>query len=140
MAKWHCPLDKSNNYSEKAAMIICADDYGMRADIDRAILELCGDGRLSAVSCMVLFERCDGAALEKLRAHEAHTDLGLHFCLTDENLPLSVPLDKTRLPLTDIAASLGYSESSAFTRAFRRWSGVAPSHRRQTELRGSLSA
>jgi AraC-like DNA-binding protein len=49
-------------------------------------------------------------------------------------------LDKTRLPLTDIAASLGYSESSAFTRAFRRWSGVAPSHRRQTELRGSLSA
>jgi AraC-like DNA-binding protein len=49
-------------------------------------------------------------------------------------------LDKTRLPLTDIAASLGYSESSAFTRAFRRWSGAAPSRRRQTELRASLSA
>jgi AraC-like DNA-binding protein len=49
-------------------------------------------------------------------------------------------LDKTRLPLTEIAASLGYSESSAFTRAFRRWSGAAPSRRRQTELRESLSA
>jgi predicted glycoside hydrolase/deacetylase ChbG (UPF0249 family) len=98
VAKWHCPLDKSNNYSEKAAMIICADDYGMRADIDRAILELCGDGRLSAVSCMVLFERCDGTALEKLRQHEANVDVGLHFCLTNENLPLSAPLDKTRLP------------------------------------------
>jgi AraC-like DNA-binding protein len=49
-------------------------------------------------------------------------------------------LDKTRLSLTDIAASLGYSESSAFTRAFRRWSGAAPSRRRQTELRESLSA
>jgi AraC-like DNA-binding protein len=47
-------------------------------------------------------------------------------------------LDKTRLPLTDIAASLGYSESSAFTRAFRRWSGTAPSRRRQTELRAYL--
>ncbi|MBW8863710.1 MAG: ChbG/HpnK family deacetylase [Verrucomicrobia bacterium] len=80
-------------------MIICADDYGMRADIDRAILQLCGEGRLSAVSCMVLFERCDGALLEKLRAHEAKVDIGLHFCLTDENLPLSPPLEKTRLPV-----------------------------------------
>jgi AraC-like DNA-binding protein len=49
-------------------------------------------------------------------------------------------LDKTQLPITDIAGSLGYSESSAFTRAFRRWSGAAPSRRRQTELRDSLSA
>ena len=98
MAKWHCPLDKSNNYSEKAAMIICADDYGMRADIDRAILELCGEGKLSAVSCMVLFERCDDAGLAKLRQHEVNVDVGLHFCLTNENLPLSAPLEKTRLP------------------------------------------
>jgi AraC-like DNA-binding protein len=49
-------------------------------------------------------------------------------------------LDNTQLPLTDIAASLGYSESSAFTRAFRRWCGVVPSRRRRTESRGSLSA
>jgi AraC-like DNA-binding protein len=49
-------------------------------------------------------------------------------------------LDNTRLSLTDIAASLGYSESSAFTRAFRRWSGAAPSQRRRTEWRGRLSA
>ena len=49
-------------------------------------------------------------------------------------------LDNTQLPLTDIAASLGYSESSAFTHAFRRWCGAAPSRRRRTHLRGSLSA
>ena len=75
-------------------MIICADDYGMRADIDRAILELCGNGKLSAVSCLALFERCDGAALEKLRTHEDRVDIGLHFCLTDENLPVLVPAGK----------------------------------------------
>lgn len=79
-------------------MIICADDYGMRADIDRAILQLCDTGKLTAVSCMVLFERCDAAAMEKIRAHESRVDLGLHFCLTNENLPLSAPLDKTTLP------------------------------------------
>ena len=49
-------------------------------------------------------------------------------------------LDNTQLSLTDIAASLGYSESSAFTRAFRRWSGAVPSRRRRTEWRGRLSA
>jgi AraC-like DNA-binding protein len=49
-------------------------------------------------------------------------------------------LDQTQLPLTDIAASLGYSESSAFTRAFRRWSGVAPSRRRRMKWGGRLSA
>jgi len=78
-------------------MIICADDYGMRADIDRAILELCHEDKLSAVSCMVLFERCDATLMEKLRELEAWVDIGLHFCLTNENLPLSPPLDKTKL-------------------------------------------
>jgi AraC-like DNA-binding protein len=41
-------------------------------------------------------------------------------------------LDATRVPLTEIAASLGYSDLSAFSRAFRRWSGEAPSSRRLT--------
>jgi hypothetical protein len=72
-------------------MIICADDYGLSADIDEAILELCGSGRLSAVSCMVLFQRCDNEALARLRQHESMIDVGLHFCLTEEGLPLSVP-------------------------------------------------
>jgi AraC-like DNA-binding protein len=32
-------------------------------------------------------------------------------------------LEDTEVPLGQIAAALGYSEASAFTRAFRRWSG-----------------
>ena len=39
-------------------------------------------------------------------------------------------LDATQVPLTEVAASLGYAESSAFSRAFQRWSGQAPSRRR----------
>lgn len=35
-------------------------------------------------------------------------------------------LSQTRIPLSQIAVALGYSEASAFTRAFRRWSGQAP--------------
>ena len=35
-------------------------------------------------------------------------------------------LQDTRVPLGEIAAALGYSEASAFARAFRRWSGHTP--------------
>jgi AraC-like DNA-binding protein len=42
-------------------------------------------------------------------------------------------LARTRIPLSQIAAALGYSEASAFTRAFRRWSGQTPTAWRATE-------
>ena len=35
-------------------------------------------------------------------------------------------LGDTEVPLGQIAAALDYSEASAFTRAFRRWSGETP--------------
>jgi AraC-like DNA-binding protein len=35
-------------------------------------------------------------------------------------------LQDTQASLAQIAAALGYSEASAFTRAFRRWSGRTP--------------
>ena len=35
-------------------------------------------------------------------------------------------LQDTQVPLTQISAALGYSEASAFSRAFRRWSGQTP--------------
>jgi AraC-like DNA-binding protein len=35
-------------------------------------------------------------------------------------------LRDTRLPVSDIAAALDYSECAAFVRAFRRWSGTSP--------------
>jgi AraC-like DNA-binding protein len=35
-------------------------------------------------------------------------------------------LRNTRISLVQVAADLGYSEASAFTRAFRRWSGQTP--------------
>jgi AraC-like DNA-binding protein len=35
-------------------------------------------------------------------------------------------ISDTSLPMTEVAAILGYSEASAFTRAFRRWSDTTP--------------
>ena len=79
-------------------MILCADDYGLRDDINRAILELVEAGRLSAVSCLVAHERCAPAALAELCARGPNLDLGLHLCLTDENLPLAPSRDRASSP------------------------------------------
>ena len=40
-------------------------------------------------------------------------------------------LDTARIPITEIAVSLGYAQTSAFSRAFRRWSGATPIERRR---------
>ncbi len=55
-------------------MIICADDYGLREDIDEAILDLCRAGRLDAVSCMVALKRCDRGAMAALLATRTPLD------------------------------------------------------------------
>lgn len=47
-------------------------------------------------------------------------DLALHY------------LKDTDSPLTDIAYSLGYSDLSAFSRAFRAWTGMSPQRYRRT--------
>lgn len=45
-------------------------------------------------------------------------------------------LEKTRASVSDIAVELGYSEPSAFFRAFRGWTGVSPSvHRKRSRTR-----
>lgn len=70
-------------------MIICADDYGLTDDINRAILELVVARKLSAISCMVVLKRCSPESLRELLAYETVVDVGLHLCLTDEGLPLA---------------------------------------------------
>lgn len=48
-------------------------------------------------------------------------------------------LENTDLPLSQVAAILGYSDVSAFTRAFRRWSGTTPGQwRRKREGRARV--
>jgi AraC-like DNA-binding protein len=48
-------------------------------------------------------------------------------------------LADTSVPMVQVAIVLGYSEASAFTRAFKRWSGRTPSEWRSRHLRVALA-
>ena len=44
-------------------------------------------------------------------------------------------LEDSEMPVSQIAAMLDYADASAFTRAFRRWSGTTPARWRATPTR-----
>ena len=80
----------------KRVLTLCADDYGQSAAIDRGILRLLAQARLSQVSCLA-----NGPAWAADAAALARTGVqaGLHFNLT-EGRPLSAALARLwpRLP------------------------------------------
>ena len=61
---------------------LCADDYAQHAGIDAGILDLLEKKRLTAVSCFSTAPGWQDAA-QALLAHNAQTDIGLHFNLTE---------------------------------------------------------
>lgn len=67
---------------------------------------------------------------------------GTHFqALLDEarrNLALNLLMNR-QWPLQQISNALGFAEPAAFTRAFRRWTGVTPSEYRRTHSAESRS-
>jgi predicted glycoside hydrolase/deacetylase ChbG (UPF0249 family) len=77
-------------------LAVCADDYGLGPAVDRGILALAGQGRLTALSCLVTLPRWPAAA-QALR--DGPVRAGLHFNLT-EGEPLSHGLRRCwpRLP------------------------------------------
>jgi AraC-like DNA-binding protein len=66
--------------------------------------------------------------------HELHTHgLSFHDLLRAARQELSLHYIKDPdMPLTELALLLGYSELSAFSRAFRNWTGMSPQRYRRT--------
>ncbi|SDH68002.1 AraC-like transcriptional regulator QhpR [Pseudomonas panipatensis] len=76
-------------------------------------------------------------ALELVAERLELTSVGLQRRLREAGLSFSQLVEQTRrdlalhylrqrLPISELAPLLGYSETSAFSRAFRRWFGVSP--------------
>lgn len=64
---------------------------------------------------------------------------GLSFTSLVDNVRCEMAkyyLQQHQLPISEMALLLGYSEVSAFSRAFRRWFSISPRQWRQEERRG----
>lgn len=96
-------------------------------------------GLPSPVTLAAAMGMSEGALLRLLRRNglsfadilrAARQELALHY------------LSQSDMSLTEIALSLGYSELSAFSRAFRSWTGMSPQRFRRLPMapRGALAA
>jgi AraC-like DNA-binding protein len=85
-------------------------------------------GALPSGSCSI--ERCArklGTSVRSLQASLSEHDVRFSDILEKKRIEFAkVYLQQNEVPLEEVAALLGYSEQSSFTRAFRRWTGVTP--------------
>ena len=81
-------------------LVLCADDFGLSADIDAGILALIERGRLSATGCMVAGPSFEADA-PRLRRLADRVDVGLYLTLSD--LPTLGDLSSLRRPASEPA-------------------------------------
>lgn len=84
-------------------------------------------------SSLTLTEIADIIGMSSRTLQRRLKDRGISFKQLQEQMKLEVCLELMKdrsSKLTDIAAELGYSDSAHFTRAFQRWTGMAPSRYR----------
>lgn len=120
-----------------AVMQTCLEQLGSRPSQEHLLLD-----RMRTAVRMRLPEGCPSLKqiADELRAPVSliHRDLsaaGLTYKEMVEEVRRDLALSYTRqqhLPFSEIAMLLGYSELSAFSRAFRRWTGAAPREYRAT--------
>jgi AraC-like DNA-binding protein len=107
-----------------------ADEAALLGEVRHRVLSALPDGGVTIDVIAARLGLSERTLQRRLQA--AH----LNFQLLVEQLRFEVAcrhLQQNDLPLTEIGYRLGYSESSAFSRAFRRWSGVSPlAYRRRT--------
>ncbi|MFT5722395.1 MAG: AraC-like DNA-binding protein [Motiliproteus sp.] len=120
--------------SPTGLMTISDDELSYRARIRRDLLPPV-NGVLRLPSFEVLAQRY-GLSGQTLR-RRLNAEASSYPKIKDE-MRLDLAIEKLRierLPVAEIALQLGFSESRAFTRAFRQWTGLSPS-----DFRGQISA
>ena len=110
--------------------------YRRDREVARAVREFLS-GSLPAAATLDDAARALGMSARTL--HRRLDDEGTSFRDVKDALRREIALDRletTRSSVAQIAAELGYSEPSAFFRAFQGWTGVAPSaHRRRLRIK-----
>ncbi len=100
----------------------------------RAMHSLVVDRKCSADSVAQLFSIHRRTMSRRLKQRETQ----FHLLLEETKFEVARQLVRdTNIPLVQIAAVLNYSEAGAFSRAFKRWSGINPAQWREQNRRGN---
>ncbi|WP_343234405.1 AraC family transcriptional regulator [Microvirga terrestris] len=108
---------------EKIQQLICAQGSDFSDEIRRLLRTRLTSQRCSAadIADLLVIHR------RTLSRHLKSIGMGYREITNEIRFEIARQLlQDTQVPLAQIAAALGYSEASAFTRAFRRWSGQTP--------------
>lgn len=99
-------------------------ERAVASELSRGLPSLASIRRTLGVSERTLHRRLSegGTSYRKIR-DDVRLRLALHY------------LDRTRMPIKEIAAQLGYHDAQAFHRAFRRTAGLTPQQRRRERQR-----
>lgn len=104
-------------------------DAPLRREVENAIVPLLPHGTASAHG----IARRLGVSHRTLARRLADEGLSFSIILHDLKLDLAKRYLQEGLPISRIAWLLGYREVSAFTHAFKRWTGRSPKQMRQRE-------
>ncbi len=114
---------------EMVRYLASLDDGDIINKVKNAILELLPDGRMSDMKVAEALFMSNRNLQRKLEVH------GTTFktILTGLRKELAAKyIQDTQLTLTEISFMLGFSEMSAFSRAFKQWTGESPKAQRQS--------
>jgi AraC-like DNA-binding protein len=120
---------------ESTAARLQQEATGTRSFVDRVRVALRYETDLANVDCDALAARW-GLSRRVLRRRLSAEDVSLSELLDEARCTRAVAeLRRPETKIKDVAEDLGYSETSAFHRAFKRWTGRTPSDYK-AELRG----
>ena len=121
-------------YCEEALAYRAPARTSLRSSVENAMAQLLPHGKANAVEIARQIGMSHRTLARKLSSE------GLTFSEIAEKLKGDLARHYLRdgdLPISQIAWLLGYREVSAFTHAFRRWTGMTP---RQSRVQGHLAA
>jgi AraC-like DNA-binding protein len=107
-------------------------EHDITDQLRRAVRTLLQNRKFSSVDVAQMFSIHRRTMGRRLKQNGTQ----FHLLLEEAKFQVARELIRhTDLPLVEIAAVLNYSEAGAFTRAFKRWSGISPSLWREKNLR-----
>jgi AraC-like DNA-binding protein len=129
------PVPTADPEPEVHPLVVALQEERVKQTKDGLEYELAGDIRRLLCPWLTRHRRAPDAMASRLAMSRRTFDRrlksrGISYKALANEIRFEVAcrlLQDTGMSLSQIAAALGYSEASAFTRAFRGWSGQAPS-------------